>query len=405
MKQDVVIIGAGVVGLATAAAMQKAGRSVLLIDRDQPGAGTSSGNAGHFATEQVFPLADPALLPKIPGMLLDPLGPFRIRLRYLWRALPWFMRFLANMTPTARSRNTRALRALNEDAMAAWQELLEALALSEHLVKRGSLLVFEQAEPEEVHAQVGKYASEGVACRYLTGDEVRELEPVLDGRIQHGIWFTDTGHTPDPFALSKGIWTALEGRGAQYLNAEVTGITSNGEVALADGRGIEAETVILCAGAFSRQLAAQTGHRVPLDTERGYHLMLPAHSGLTRPVASADRSFIITPMAHGTRLAGTVEFAGLTAPMDPRRADILLTHGQALLPGINGEGAERWMGFRPSLPDSLPVMGRAAPGVWFNFGHQHLGLTQAAASADWLSNALHKGDGARLTPFSPLRFR
>lgn len=404
MKQDVVIIGAGVVGLATAAALQSAGRDVLLLDRDAPGAGTSFGNAGHFATEQVFPLADPALLPQLPGMLLDPLGPFRIRLNYLWRALPWFARFLANMTPSARARNTRALRALNEDAMAAWQTLLAELSLDEHLVTNGSLLVFERGDARAVQAQRDKYAREGVACRYLDGDQVRQMEPALDDRIRHGIWFTETGHTPDPYALSQGIWSALEGRGARYRQAEVTGLSGDGAVMLSGGERIEAADVILCAGAYSGELAAQAGHKVPLDTERGYHLMLPTQSGLTRPVASAERSFIITPMAHGTRLAGTVEFAGLSAPMDPRRADILLTHGQALLPGLSGVGAERWMGFRPSLPDSLPVMGRAASRVWFNFGHQHLGLTQAAASGHWLSEAVNGGNGERLSPFSPRRF-
>ncbi|MBY6108605.1 FAD-binding oxidoreductase [Ferrimonas balearica] len=404
MKQDVVIIGGGVVGLATAAQLQRRGRTVLLIDRDAPGAGTSSGNAGHFATEQVFPLADPALLPKIPGMLLDPLGPFRIRLSYLWRALPWFLRFMANMRPAARRRNTQALRALNESSLPAWRQLLEGLDLGTHLVLEGSLLVYERDDINAVQRTLVHYQSQGVACRYLDGEQVRALEPALSEQIRHAIWFTDTGHTPDPFALSCAIWQQLQQGGAQYLQAEVVSLDGDGVVMLSDGQRIEAQQVVLCAGAFSRPLAASVGHKVPLDTERGYHLMLPAHSGLTRPVASADRSFIITPMAGGTRLAGTVEFAGLEAPMDPRRADILLTHGQALLPGLDGRDAARWMGYRPSLPDSLPVVGRGGERLWFNFGHQHLGLTQAAASADWLCAAMVQGQEARLKPFAPDRF-
>ncbi|MBY6188541.1 FAD-dependent oxidoreductase [Marinobacter hydrocarbonoclasticus] len=404
MKQDVVIIGAGVVGLTTAAAMQRAGRQVLLIDRDEPGVGTSSGNAGHFATEQVFPLADPALLPKVPGMLLDPLGPFRIRLSYLWRAVPWFVRFLANMLPAARARNTRALRALNEASMPAWQRLVTELNLADHLVMKGSLLVFENASVQEVQEKVKQYTREGVACRYLDGDEVREMEPALSLTVRHGIWFTETGHTPDPYALSVGIWQQLASLGVAYQQCDVSRVSREGRVVLADGQELEAEQVIVCAGAFSRPLAEQAGHKVPLDTERGYHLMLPAHSGLSRPVASADRSFIITPMTQGTRLAGTVEFAGLKAPMDPRRADILFTHGKALLPRLEREGAVRWMGYRPSLPDSLPVVGKGGERLWFNFGHQHLGLTQAAASAEWLSGAIVDGEEERVAAYSPSRF-
>ncbi|MBY5993966.1 NAD(P)/FAD-dependent oxidoreductase [Ferrimonas balearica] len=403
-NEDVVIVGAGVVGLTTAAALSRAGRRVLLLDPLGPGEGTSYGNAGHFATEQVFPLADPALLPRLPGMLLDPLGPFRIRLGYLLRALPWFGRFLLNMRAGARARNTEALRRLNEAALAQWGALLGEWGLESHLVREGSLLVFERTDEAKVQRILAQYLSQGVAARYLDRAALRALEPALSEAVQRGIWFTDTGHTPDPYALSLGIWQRLREQGARHRAVSVAAIEPGGTVVLEGGERLVAREVILCAGAHSKVLAAGVGHRLPLDTERGYHLMLPGHSGLTRPVSSYERSFIITPMAGGTRLAGTVEFAGLAAPMDPRRADILLTHGQALLPGLEGKGAERWMGYRPSLPDSLPVMGAAAPGVWFNFGHQHLGLTQAAVSGAWLADAVLQGQSAPLAPFSPRRF-
>ncbi|WP_417346858.1 NAD(P)/FAD-dependent oxidoreductase [Ferrimonas sp.] len=382
MSESILVIGGGVIGLSLAWELQSQGREVTVLERDEPGRGASFGNAGHFATEQVFPLADPALLPQIPSMLLDPLGPFRIRLRYLPRALPWMLRFLVNMTPGRRRRNQHALSAINDRAMADWRTLLASIGAQSLMSERGSLLVFESTELAEQQQMAANFGQAGVRVEWLDAQQLQELEPALSPSLTGGLLFPDTGHSVDPFAICQALVAALTKKGVHFVQGEAQSLDAGGVVTLKGGGQLQADKVAVCAGAWSRPLAVQLGHRVPLDTERGYHLMVQADSGLTRPVSSAERKFIVTPMAQGTRLAGTVEFAGLQAPMNPKRAEILLPHAKALLPEMTGLPGEPWMGFRPSLPDSLPVLSASSsPRVYFSFGHQHLGLTQAATSA------------------------
>ena len=411
---DVSVIGAGVIGLANAIALQKAGFNVRLFDKQGVAAGASFGNAGHFATEQVFPLADPAMLPKLPGMLLDPLGPFRIQPRYFFKALPWFMRFLINMLPARRAYNSAAIKALNQVSIGAWQQLVDECGCPELLKLAGSLLVFEQTPLSQVERVYQGYRDAGVAVKLLSGDEVRALEPDLSAEITHGLWFTEVGHTPDPALLCERLAERFIALGGQLVIGEVqdVAVVDKGvRLATAAGKTLSSDKLLLSAGAWSKPLARQLGFKVPLETERGYHLMMPQQSRLQRPVASFERKFIITPMRRGTCLAGTVEFGGLKAPLVDARADCLLPHAKALLPyvlaGAEIAQGERWMGFRPSLPDSLPVLGASPKSdrVFFAFGHQHLGLTWAAFSASLVANTI-KGErtGVDMTPYRIDRF-
>lgn len=410
--QQVIVVGAGVVGLASAVALARRAFNVTVIDKEGVAAGASFGNAGHFATEQVFPLADPALLPKLPGMLLDPLGPFRIRPAYFHKALPWFMRFVVNMSRKNRERNGVAIKALNLRSMAATRELLAFCGRPELLVENGSLLVFETRDKQVIDAEFRHYRDAGVAVKLLTGDEARTLEPSLTEAITAALWFTEVGHTPSPKAICDALADTLLRLGGSIELGSVKQLQGGGvpSALLDDGRKLTADKVLLCAGAWSRPLALSAGHKVPLDTERGYHLMMPQQSGLKRPVASFDRKFIITPMDGGTRLAGTVEFGGLEAPMSPARADCLLPHARALLPAVFAaatlEDGERWMGFRPSMPDSLPVLGESqSPGVFLAFGHQHLGLTWAATTAELMGQLMTgKNPAIDMSPYSVSRF-
>lgn len=394
-KERVTIIGAGVIGLANAIALQQAGFKVTLVDKEGVAAGASSGNAGHFATEQVFPLADPAMLIKLPGMLLDPLGPFRIQPRYFHRALPWFMRFLHNMLPSKRWTNSQGIKALNQHSIAAWQALVKTCQCESLLTLNGSLLVFETTPYDVIQKTYDSYADAGVTVKLISGHDARLLEPDLSENVSYALYFTDVGHTEDPTALCEALANTFIERGGELLLETVNSVTSNDtahiQVETAAGSQIITDKVLLCTGAWSKPLAKQLGFSVPLETERGYHLMMPQNSRLSRPVASFERKFIITPMAQGTRLAGTVEFGGLVAPLVAARADCLLPHAKALLPEVLAsakiEDGQRWMGFRPSMPDSLPVVGRSPKhaNVFFSFGHQHLGLTWAAISAQLLT--------------------
>ncbi|MDH0300493.1 MULTISPECIES: FAD-dependent oxidoreductase [unclassified Pseudomonas] len=408
---DIAVVGAGIVGVACALQLARQGRRVLLIDRQAPGHGASYGNAGHLATEQVFPIADLSILKRLPAMLLDPMGPLRLDWKYLPRALPWFTRLLLNLRPAPFQRSVAGIRALNEASLGAWQRLLASIERSPLLKEDGSLLVFERHESRQaLEALRTRMRQQAVPVDFWTGEAVREAAPQLNSSIQGGLFFPRTGHFLDPYQVVRELFNAASTSGVRFVRAEVSGGHVHGQgVSLASDQGtFEARQVLVSAGAHSARLtAALTGRHVPLDTERGYHLMLPAErQRLPFAVTSLERKFIMTPMADGLRLAGTVEFAGLEAPPSMQRAWQLHRLSKGLFRReLDTEGATPWMGFRPSLPDSLPVIDRVADGkVLLAFGHQHLGLTQAAVTAEWVGRLVNGEDCPQIGAYRLCRF-
>ncbi|CAM3984845.1 NAD(P)/FAD-dependent oxidoreductase [Pseudoalteromonas byunsanensis] len=410
-KQHIAVIGAGIVGLCTAKRLQDLGFSVTLFDPTGIAQRCSKGNAGHFASEQVFPLASAKLLPKLPGMLLNPLGPLRIDWRYALKMLPWFLSFLLNMRPTSFKKHTQALRALNESSLAAYQELLADSDYGSLITKNGSLLTFETSSSKRVEKTYLAFKAQGVSIKWLKGKEIQALEPTLSSNVKHALLFCDVGHTTDPHVLCRHIYQRFVENGGLFARTEITEITpkSNQVELLTDkGENLVFDKAVLCTGAWSKPLAKQLGFKVPLDTERGYHAMLNELGALSRPVASAERQFIITPMQSGLRLAGTVEFAGLDAPERNERATMLLAHAQQLVQGLEqSQVTQTWMGCRPSLPDSLPIICRSPKhdNILFAFGHQHLGLTQAAITAKLVGQlCMGEQPALDLTPYRIDRF-
>mgnify|MGYP003865192979 CR=1 FL=1 len=410
-KAATVVIGAGVIGLVTACRLQQQGQQVLLLDAHGVGAGCSFGNAGHLATEQVFPLADAALLPKLPGFLLDPLGPLAIRPGYFWRALPFFYHFLRQMFKAPRQANTAALKVLLNDAIPAWQRLATDANCSDLLRYQGSLLVFEHSSLEEVEQVAQSYRAQGVALEILTQQQLQQHYPGLSGSIQSAILFTEVGHTLSPSLLNQRLYAWFLTMGGRFEQQKVLAIESSEASSLQltlTTKQISANTVVLCTGAYSNELLKPLGYRLPLEAERGYHLMTSPPSMPAIPVASFDRKMIMTPMQHGLRLAGTVEFAGLNASDNWQRARLLRRHGEALWPELAGSmsqvGPEAcWSGLRPTLADSLPVISQSQlPGLWLHFGHQHLGLTLAAVSTELLLQSM-QGDAAAIHKTLPYR--
>ncbi|MFC3031400.1 NAD(P)/FAD-dependent oxidoreductase [Pseudoalteromonas fenneropenaei] len=395
MAQSVAVIGAGIIGLCTALELTKRGIAVTLFDGKGVAMGCSFGNAGHFATEQVFPLAEPSLLTKLPRMLFDKTGPLRLDWRYLGKALPWFWRFLLNMQKRHFVVHSQALRALNEAALPAYQRLLgESYATL--INANGSLLTFEHQDFALVDKLAAQFRAQGVAVKVLRGQEIQALEPELGRNVQQALWFTEVAHSSDPHTLCLTIKAQLDSAQVQFNQAHIKHIYSSSQgviVTTVDDEQHRFDELVIAAGAWSKPLVKQLGFNVPLDTERGYHAMLNCANPITRPVASADRQFIITPMAMGLRLAGTVEFAGLNAPENHQRAQVLLPHAQALIPTLAGDTiSSTWMGCRPSLPDSLPVIGTSPKhsNIHFAFGHQHLGLTQGAITAELVADCIQR---------------
>jgi len=337
----------------------------------------------------VFPIADASILKRLPAMLMDPMGPLRLDWKYLPRALPWFTRLLLNLRPAPFQNTVAGLRALNESSLEAWQRLLADIQRPDLLKIDGSLLVFERPESRQaIQALQSRLLQQQVPVDYWQAGAIRETAPQLSEQIQGGLFFPRTGHFIDPYRVVCELVEAAKASGVSFVQQQVQGghVQEHG-VALITGNGaLTASRVLIACGAHSAKLtAALTGEKVPLDTERGYHLMLPQeHDRLPFPVTSLERKFIMTPMSEGLRLAGTVEFAGLEKPPSMERAWQLHRLSQGLFrQDLSAEAATPWMGFRPSLPDSLPVIDQVCEGkVLLAFGHQHLGLTQAAVTAE-----------------------
>ncbi|SEA89477.1 NAD(P)/FAD-dependent oxidoreductase [Alkalimonas amylolytica] len=410
--QQVTVVGAGVVGLCTAFFLQHSGFSVLLVDEKAPAEGCSKGNAGHFATEQVFPLANKALLWQLPAMLLKPDGPLKIRAAHLLKSLPWFCRFIGQMGQHQQLQLQQALSHLNGGSLASWQKLA-SLCQSQDLIRfDGALLVTEQSNLTQLKQQYQNYRAAGIDVSLLDQASTLALEPELSRNIQGALDFTEVAHTVDPWLLCQRIFAAFQAAGGQWLQSKVLSVFPRGLIQLlTESRLIATERLVLCAGAHSANFAAQLGWKVPLAPERGYHLMAESVA-INRPVSSLERKFIMTPMREGLRLAGTVEFAGLEAKPDFNRAKALFAHASHLIEKpLTAQRNAMWHGNRPSLPDSLPVLGPcpAHQGVYYNFGHQHLGLTQAAYSAELISQSMNgnlpkgKLEPYRIDRFGPYR--
>ncbi|HDS1818691.1 TPA: FAD-binding oxidoreductase [Pseudomonas putida] len=410
-ETDIAVVGAGIVGVACALQLARQGRRVLLIDREQPGHGASFGNAGHLATEQVFPIADLSILKRLPSMLMDPMGPLRLDWKYLPKAMPWFTRLLLNLRAAPFQRSVAGIRALNEGSLGAWQRLLASIERGNLLKEDGSLLVFERPQSRQaLEALRARMRQQAVPVDFWSAETVRTAAPQLSPSLLGGLFFPRTGHFLDPYRLVCELFEAAKASGVRFVRATVSGgqVEAGGVTLSSDQGPLKARQVLVACGAHSAKLTtALTGKRVPLDTERGYHLMLPGeHQRLPFAVTSLERKFIMTPMADGLRLAGTVEFAGLDAPPSMQRAWQLHRLSKGLFQqDLDAEGATPWMGFRPSLPDSLPVIDRVCDGrVMLAFGHQHLGLTQAAVTAEWVGRLADRERGPHMEAYRLDRF-
>lgn len=388
------VIGAGVVGLCCARALQMRGLQVVVVDPDEPGAGTSYGNAGLISTGSVVPEGKPGLWRKVPGMLADPLGPLAIRWSYLPQIAPFLLRMIRASSPERVEEIAAALATIVKPALTAHRDLIDDTNLRDDLLRRvGTLYLFETAAAQQAAAgDIALRRRHGIAFDELSSDEVRQLVPALTPSIAGGAMAPDSAHTVNPLRLSQTLAEAIERNGGTFRRARVRDVViqDNRPVALqADGERIPVSSVVVAAGAFSADLCRRLGSPVPLDTERGYHVMLPEPGVDVRvPMLIGALGMAVTPMEEGLRLAGTVEFGGLHAAPNYRRADVLLQHGKRLFPGLEEAGRERWMGRRPSIPDSLPVISPSPKldQVFFAFGHGHLGLTLAAVTGAMIAD-------------------
>jgi D-amino-acid dehydrogenase len=406
------IIGSGIVGVATAHALLDEGHVVDLIDRAGIAAGTSAGNAGWIAHLDILPLASPKAWRNLPRWALDPLGPLAIRPSYLPALAPWLARFVAASRPSRIEASTQAITALNARSLPAWQKRLAALGLDHHLRERGLLSVWADARGYRAALPLfERQRSLGMEVETLDAAALRALEPTLGARAVAGALYPTGCHVSDPLDFTRALGEQAIARGARTRKFEAIEIRAGGgEVAIRTSFDSLAlyDRIVVATGAWSKSLAASLGDKIPLDTERGYNVTLPTgRLGLTRPVMFEGEGFVTTPLDTGDRVGGSVEFAGLEAAPNFKRVDAILGRLRRYLPDADLSGGTRWMGFRPSTPDSLPVIGRATrdPRIVYAFGHAHHGLTQAAATAELVAALMaDRRPEIDLAPYSPERF-
>ena len=410
------VIGAGMVGVCAASWLQRDGHSVFLVEAGEPGRGASFGNAGCFNGSSVTPVALPGMIRNVPRWLFDPLAPLALRWRYLPTIAPWLARFVRAGTPEKARAAARALRPLVGPTLSALQPLVRDAGAEDLVHRLGHLYVYRSPESlEKDRAAWDLRRENGVEVDAFDADELRQLEPTLSRHYVKGLLVRENGHTSNPLALVERLVEQFVRSGGELVRGRARGFRIEGGRLAAietDDGDLAADAAVVCAGAYSKPLAAALGDRVPLETERGYHLMIRDPEAMPRiPTADADGKFVATPMETGLRFAGTVELAGLEAPPDWRRARILLEQGRRMLLGLAASHPEErisvWMGHRPSLPDSLPVLGPAGatPDVIYAFGHGHVGMTSAPMTGKVVADLVAgRPPSIDIVPFSAGRF-
>lgn len=407
---DVAVIGGGIVGVCTGLALQKNALSVTIYDGAGVGAGASYGNAGLVSVDSCLPISMPGMLAKLPRWLTDPASPLSIDWRYLPRMTPWLWRFVRAGRPEAALRTGRAMRALHKEAHALYRELLGDAGFNDHIRVTGHLFVLRgDGGLGETARRI--WDENGVESQLLNGDEIHQMAPALARDIQSGIFLPRNGFTVDPKRLTEALLLRFENLGGRLSREHVVSVSPE-----RDGRlrvvtscdDVVHSRAVLSAGAWSADLLRQLGLRLPLDTERGYHVMV-RNPGieLRLPVVDRASGFGLTPMTGGIRIAGTVELAGMRRPPNYRRADIIRRHAEKLFPGLDTRDHKVWMGFRPSAPDGLPIIDvhPRIPNLHIATAHSHFGMTAAPMTAQVVANAiLGRSAPIDLAPYRLARF-
>ncbi|MGX9145565.1 NAD(P)/FAD-dependent oxidoreductase [Mesorhizobium sp. 128a] len=390
ISTDIAVIGGGVIGLAIALRLRADGRDVAIIEPNEPGSGASYGNAGTIANYAVIPVGTPAVLRNLPSLLLDARSPLSIRTSALPSLFPWLARFAYESLPYRFRENTSRIAELVSDASAAWTEFAAEIGATDLLSAKGCLYLYETQKAFRAAAtDIDLRRSYGIGQELLSADEVHRLEPRLPPVEGGGVFFPGAINLNDPGETMARLTAAVRRAGVEFVQASARTIArqANGIRIDAAPFDISARTAVIAAGAHSQRLAAQIGDPVRLDTERGYHIEFDmAHPPIERPVCPTALGFYLCPMRGRLRVAGLVELGGLGAPANPHRVAVLAANARRVFPEL-GEPSRTWLGFRPSMPDSVPVIrpSRGGRDVILAFGHGHIGLTLAPRTARMVS--------------------
>ncbi len=405
----VAIIGAGIQGVCSALFLQKKGYQVTLFDRDEPGNAASYGNAGHFSPYASVPLNRPDVVTDIPAMLLSSRGPLALKWNYVPKMIPWFLKFLLNCRKEKMMHTARNMHQILNQSLPAFDELFDEIDLEGLVENKGVMYIWtdQNLKSRELENQIREQL--GIKQQLLNPKEIHDLEPNIKPFYHGGVYYDYAKHAKNPKKILIKLFENFIKKGGKFLKLYIQKIDFDEEkpVLRSEAQRFLFDKLLIACGAFSKKLTDMLYENIPLDTERGYHVHFKDCEHLiSRPVVYANRGFGMTPMEQGLRVVGTVEFGGLNNPLSKSRVKNLILNAKDMLDGLP-EHKDEWLGFRPSLPDFLPVIGPSKnyKNVYYSFGHHHLGWTLGAISGKIISKMIaEENTNMDLKPYNSIRF-
>ena len=409
-KIKIAVIGAGIQGVCNALFLQKKGFKVTLFDRDEPGNSASYGNAGHFSPYSSVPLNRPDVITDVPAMLLSSRGPLALKWNYVYKMIPWFLRFLLNCSERKMMHTAKNMHQILDLSLSAFDELFEAIDLNGLVENKGVLYVWNDKNLKSRELEIKIREELGVKQQILTPKDIHDLEPNIKPFYHGGVYYDYARHTRNPKKILLKLFDNFLKKDGKFLKLNVQELNFDDDkpVIRSDVQRFVFDKLVIACGAFSKRLTDKLHENIPLDTERGYHVHFKDCDHLiSRPVVYLNRGFGMTPMEQGLRVVGTVEFGGLDNPLSKSRIKNLIINAKDMLDGLP-EHEDEWLGFRPSLPDLLPVLGPSKnyKNVFYSFGHNHLGWTLGAISGKIISKMIaNESTNLNLSAYSSSRFR
>ena len=409
-KVKIAVIGAGIQGVCNALFLQKKGFKVTLFDRDEPGNSASYGNAGHFSPYSSVPLNRPDVITDVPAMLLSSRGPLALKWNYVYKMIPWFLRFLLNCSERKMMHTAKNMHQILDLSLSAFDELFEAIDLNGLVENKGVLYVWNDKNLKSRELEIKIREELGVKQQILTPKDIHDLEPNIKPFYHGGVYYDYARHTRNPKKILLKLLDNFMKNDGKFLklNVQELNFDDNKPIIQSELQRFIFDKLVIACGAFSKRLTDKLHENIPLDTERGYHVHFKDCDHLiSRPVVYLNRGFGMTPMEQGLRVVGTVEFGGLDNPLSKSRIKNLIINAKDMLDGLP-EHEDEWLGFRPSLPDLLPVLGPSKnyKNVFYSFGHNHLGWTLGAISGKIISKMIaNESTNLNLSAYSSSRFR
>ena len=404
------IVGAGIQGISNALFLQKKGFSVTIFDRDEPGSPAASyGNAGHFSPYASVPINRPDVLTDVPAMLLSSTGPLALKWNYVPKMMPWFLQFIRNCTTKRMMHTAKNMHQILDLALPAYDELFDEVELGGLVEKKGILYIWNDQSLKSRELEIKVRNELGVDQQVITPKEIHDLEPNIKPIYHGGVYYQYGRHARNPKKILLKLYDLFLKKGGKFLKMNIKDINFNDEkpVIKAETQSFLFDKIVIACGSFSKKLTDNLDEKIPLGTERGYHVHFKnCDHLLSRPVIFQNRGFGITPMEQGLRVVGTVEFGGLDNPLSKSRVKNLINNAKYMM-GDLPEHEDEWLGFRPTLPDYLPVIGpsKKYKNVFYCFGHHHLGWTLGPISGKIISGMIaEENTNLDLKPYSSLRF-